>query len=492
MSKKRAAKPQESPQESALQRFSPLLSAAELERLLAELQQPLEPAFRTNPLKAGQGAVQAWAQRYGWELRQVAYCPEGWKVSAAQSPLSQTIEHRLGAYYLQDAASMLPVELFDWDDLENPLVLDLAASPGGKTTHLIARMGDRGLVMANDSSADRITALRLVLQNWGGLHQAVTNFHGEKFGAWFPDSFDRVLIDAPCSMQGLRSTEAHPMRAISARERGGLAQRQLRLLESALRAARPGGQVVYSTCTLEPEEDEGVIDGLLRAYPGQVQVDDLARKMPVPASGLLEAGRLSFAPEVQHSARLWPHLYHTAGFFAARLTKLAPSGDEAKPYPGRPISLAGWQPLDRKARAALCEVYLDSYGVDLGELCERLEIALWQRNEKIYAFPEMFLSRFGDLPVQGLGLLLGEDSADGLSLSHEWVARFGSGFERGRVTLGEEAVASWLRGEDIPGEHAPGLPAGRVVAVFDKDGRLLGRGKLVADRLKNLLPRRLF
>ncbi len=215
MRRKVKTQPQESPKESALERFKTLLSARELELLLAELQKPLDPAFRVNPLKAQAGAVSYWAERYGWELYPVPYCAEGWRVGSAKTSLSQTIEHRLGFYYIQDAASMLPVELFDWEGLDEPLVLDMAASPGGKTTHLVAKTGDRGLVLANDSSADRITPLRLVLQNWGALHSAVLNFHGEKYGSWFPNTFDRVLLDAPCSMQGLRSSEAHPMRGIS-------------------------------------------------------------------------------------------------------------------------------------------------------------------------------------------------------------------------------------------------------------------------------------
>ncbi len=104
---------------------------------------------------------------------------------------------------------MLPVELFDMESDEEGLALDLAASPGGKTTHMISRMRDKGLVLANDSSQGRIQALKVVLQHWGGTNAAVTRFPGEQFGAWFPNTFDRVLIDAPCSMQGLRTAESH-------------------------------------------------------------------------------------------------------------------------------------------------------------------------------------------------------------------------------------------------------------------------------------------
>ena len=154
---------------------------------------------------------------------------------------------------------MLPPELFDYDSVEPELVLDLAASPGGKTTHLVDKLGDRGLVIANDASRSRIQALRLALERWGAINIAVTCQPGELFGAWYPGVFDKVLIDAPCSMEGLRTAESHPMRPVTGRERESLSSRQVRLLTGALKAVRVGGQVVYSTCTLAPEEDEAVL-----------------------------------------------------------------------------------------------------------------------------------------------------------------------------------------------------------------------------------------
>ena len=107
---------------------------------------------------------------------------------------------------------MLPVELFDFKNDRRPLVLDMAASPGGKTTHIISRTCDQGLVIANDSSRSRLTALRLVLQNWGAINKAISGLPGERFGELFPNIFDHVLLDAPCSMESLRSLDSHPMR----------------------------------------------------------------------------------------------------------------------------------------------------------------------------------------------------------------------------------------------------------------------------------------
>ncbi|HZW03188.1 MAG TPA: hypothetical protein VFF68_04635, partial [Anaerolineaceae bacterium] len=291
--KKRSAPVEPAPdlRSAALERYRPLLPPAEFAVLLEELERPLYPALRVNPLKANaDNHIEAWAQRYDWETRPVPYCPSGYWVVRSPEPISQTIEHRLGFYYIQDAASMLPAELFDLDGLDDPLVLDMAASPGGKTTHLVSRLGDRGLVLANDSSADRITALRIVLQNYGAINAAAARFPGEKYGAWYPETFDRVLLDAPCSMQGLKTTESHPMRPITEREQESLARRQARLLESAFQAVKTGGQVVYSTCTLAPEENEAVLESLLRAYPGAAQIDDLSDRLPAPAPALAADG----------------------------------------------------------------------------------------------------------------------------------------------------------------------------------------------------------
>jgi 16S rRNA (cytosine1407-C5)-methyltransferase len=167
-------------QAAALERFKPLLAPEDFDALLAELERPLFPALRRNPLKSRPEDVNAWAQRYGWDITAVPYCPDGYWLKSQAQTASLTLEHRMGQFYLQDAASMLPVELFEIDPQNHPLILDLAASPGGKTTHLTARSMDQGLVIANDSAPDRITALRIVLQTWGAANVAVTRFPAEK------------------------------------------------------------------------------------------------------------------------------------------------------------------------------------------------------------------------------------------------------------------------------------------------------------------------
>jgi len=479
----------------ALERFKPLLPEAEWSLLLAELDQPFYSAVRMNPLKVQpEQALQEYATRYGWEVKRVPFCPTGWWVEAAATSPGQTLEHRLGNYYIQDAASMLPVELFDFDPQAQPLILDMAASPGGKTTHLIARSMDRGLVIANDSSAGRIQALRVVLEGWGALGTAVTRFPGEKFGGWFPETFDAILLDAPCSMQGLRSTDAHPMRPITARERSGLAQRQLHLLESGFSALKVGGQMVYSTCTLEPDEDEGVLDGLLRRYGSAVRVDDLGARLPVPAESLTRAGESEFHPDVRKAARLWPHRFHTAGFFAARITKLdgvEPTSSAGEPAPARPLARAGLQPLHSREVGEIAARLMDAYGLDLPALLEAHNLEVWRYAGELLLVPGYYAGMFNHMPVQGLGLTLAEETPAGLLLDHFFLARFLHLIRQGVHVVADDArAAAWLRGEDLHGTPPEGAVKGDILILVDAQNRLLGRARVQAERLKNLLPRR--
>lgn len=476
--------------QAALEKFQPLLLPADFELLLAELEKPLYPSLRVNQIKheAG-GGLPAMVERYGWHTRPIPYCSIGNWVTESVTPISKTIEHLLGYYYIQDAASMLPVELFDINPSDHPLVLDMAASPGGKTTHLVDRTQDLGLVVANDSSASRLQALKLVLQNWSAASQVITAYAGERLGSWFPAQYDLVLLDAPCSMQGLRSTENHPMRPITPREQTSLANRQQRLLESALQAVKPGGQVVYSTCTLTPEENEGVLDGLLKQYPSSFSVIDLSERLQAPA--LLEADGLRFDPQVAGAARLWPHRYGTSGFFAALLTKSAEMPVETRQPPTRDFYKTGLQPMGRCEQAHLVALHQDEYGFDLAPFLEQHQLALYQREERLFALPERWLKQFASLPYFSIGMHLGDLSTDGFVPSLQWVSRCFSAFTSGTHAIPDDLVSAWLRGEDLPLDLSAQFRPGSVIAVCDASRRLLGKGRVNPGRLKNQLPARL-
>ncbi|MBI5565162.1 MAG: NOL1/NOP2/sun family putative RNA methylase, partial [Chloroflexi bacterium] len=341
-----------------LDHYEPLLNAEDFAHLQAAIARPLPPALRVNTLKIDLDTARAhWPVEYGWQIQDVPFCPSGWQISGNEAALSRTVEHHTGFYYIQDAASMLPAEMFTFDR-EFPLVLDMAASPGGKATHLLSKINDRGALIANDSSSGRIAGLRSNLQSWGTLSSALTSYPGERFGEWWPDTFDYVLLDAPCSGESLRTAERRKTRFVSAKERLQLQQRQIKLLHSAFQAVKPGGQVVYATCTLAPEEDEAVIDALLRAYPHAATIESVSNLVTAPA--LSHDGDVDFHADVQHAVRLWPHLYDTSGFFAALIRKREKVEAPNSLTPQRTLAHAGFEPLSenqqREAISALRDV----------------------------------------------------------------------------------------------------------------------------------------
>ena len=462
-------------------------------RVQAAGKQPLNLSLRVNTLKcAPENAMRKWAEIYGWQYESVPYCSSGFWVKQAETAPSSTIEHRLGYYYIQEAASMLPAELFDFDELEHPLILDIAASPGGKTIHLADRSRDHGFIVANDASRGRISALRIVLQNWGAINQAITCLPGELIGALYPEKFDAVLLDAPCSMQGLRASESHKARTITLSEVEALAERQARLLESALQAIKVGGQVVYSTCTLTPQEDEGVLTALLEEFPACFEIEDISSRLPQPAPGLSEFKGSTFHREVRNAARLWPQLFNTAGFFAARLVKTAPMPTAAaafNPRIARPPQVK--MPLPAETRGII-DFLSSQYGFDLEETIEENNLQMVENGEQIYLMGKALNARFPSLPWLSSGMALGKALPEGWQPSHEFVSRFGDRFTHNVLTLEDEHLPAWMRGEDIRGYAADLKMRGKVVAVRDALGRNLGRAKALENRLRNLLPTRLF
>ena len=476
--------------------YAPLLDPASRPALAAAVARPLVPAIRLNTLKvAPADARAAWPARSGWTVEPVPFCPTGWRVPAvdpqaaavAPNDLSRTPEFKLGAYYLQDAASMLPVELFPAPS--SPLLaLDLAAAPGGKTTHLSDRLGDRGLVVANDSSAARIAPLRVNLQDWGAANVAVTNYLGELWGGWYPETFDWVLLDAPCSGESLRTAERHRARPVSDRERQALQAQQIRLLVSGFQALKPGGELVYATCTLHPDEDEAVLDALLARYPAAAAIAAIDL---VDAPALSAAGGHRFHPAVRRAVRLWPHLYDTSGFFAARIRKIESVGRASEPHPSRPLAQWNLRPCRPAEISALTRQLEQDYGFDLDQVLARQELTLWRRHDQWLALPEPFLAHFGDLPVISAGMLVAEEKGGELTPSHEFVSRFGRQFRHGRLVIPVDAAQGWLQGQELRGRHGAGLPRRAVVLIEDDLGRPLGRGKLLDNRVRNLLPRRL-
>lgn len=230
---------------------------------------------------------------------------------------------RVGLYQIQEEASLLPVTLLDPQPGER--VLDLCAAPGGKTAQISVAMRGTGTVVANDRSGRRLVALREKAKRWALLNVSTSVWNGCAYPLE-SGPFDRVLVDAPCSAERDAANPAARARG-TARFRLRIAQTQRDLLRRALALCRPGGRVVYSTCSLAPEENEAVVDAVLRALPGAARVLPLCVEGLGSAPGLTDWRDAHFDTGLWHALRLWPHRSGTGGFFAAALEPaLQPDG----------------------------------------------------------------------------------------------------------------------------------------------------------------------
>lgn len=463
-------------------RYRPFFTPQEFNRLLAELENPLPPAIRLNTLKNQLSQkIRNWQKWYGWQMEKVFFCESGWQITHAEVAPGRTLEYKMGDYYIQDAASMLPVEMFT--DADSPLILDMASAPGGKTTHLVSKFQDKANIIANDSSANRLAAVRANLQAWGAMGAMVTNFNGEQFGTWYPNTFDKILLDAPCSGDTLRPHKGSKQREVSESEQERLQQRQIALLTSAFRAAKPDGEIVYSTCTMSPDENEAVLDALLNLYPNLATIEAVTH-LPFGnnACGLASDGEHIYNPQIKNAIRLWPHLYQTSGFFAARIRKtdsLNIPMEQAPKQKSKRVALT--QKIHQKMLHSLREVY----GFDFEPIMIAQNLMFEQHEAFIYALPDTLAENFGELPYVAAGFLVGQILEGDFVPSHELVTRFD--FQQPRVTVNDSQKKIWLSGREIRELQTP-YP---YILLQDEQGRFIGRGKIAGNRVRNLLPKRL-
>lgn len=275
-------------------------------------------AIRANTLKIpAKDLVARLASRF--DLKPVPWCPEGFWMSVKgqeRFDIGNTLEHQLGYYYIQDPASMIPAIVLDPNPGE--LALDLCAAPGSKSTQMAAMMKNQGLLIANDLQGERLKALGINMQRCGVSCGLITHMTGHGFRK-AGIAFDRVLVDAPCSGTGTIRRSYKVLQMWSPKLVARMARDQRALLESGWAALKPGGALVYSTCTLEPEENEGQVAAFLERHADATILPiylTIKRSMPI----IVWEGQ-EFLPAIRRCLRIYPQDNDSEGFFVAKLQK---------------------------------------------------------------------------------------------------------------------------------------------------------------------------
>ena len=305
-----------------LERYDPLVD--DVAAFRAACERPLPSVVRVNTVKTTVDRATRALDDDGHGYERADWYPELLRLDSDSPGTSWPYFH--GWLYGQEEVSALPALVCDPRPGER--VLDPCAAPGSKTTQLAAMMDDSGTLVANDNNLGRLSALRSNAERCGVTNLVVTNQDARNLslGPFTPEGnddtageeprFDRALVDVPCSCEGTLRKNLDALDDWSLGRIQQIASVQRDILRRAIQTTRPGGTVVYSTCTFAPEENEAVLDHALRTEPCELVEFDV----PLDTrAGVAEWKDDEYDPSVERAKRVWPHLNDTGGFFCAKL-----------------------------------------------------------------------------------------------------------------------------------------------------------------------------
>src|SRR3989338_5259529 len=295
--------------------FKNLIGVKEAEQFFCTIEAKLAMprSIRVNTLKISKKDLGTWFVSQGYKVKDSPYSGDGLEVTGSGQEWALKLPYHAGFTYPQDSASMFAVELLDPQPGET--VLDLTAAPGEKSTHMAQRMKNTGVLVANDMDSHRLKALRSNLSRLGIVNAYVSRLAASKMANFYPETFDRILLDPSCSGEGLFVTsEGQPdyWNKKAVKHFSGL---QFGLLKQAFQMLKPGGRLVYSTCALNAIENDGVVNDFLAKTP-EAALDESAEK-ELKKRGIKIPKQLADLKGI----RFWPQKTGTKGFFCIALTK---------------------------------------------------------------------------------------------------------------------------------------------------------------------------
>lgn len=307
---------------SALERYRPIID--DWDAFEDYMNRPLPHCVWANPLRCTPEELERWLVRCGLAeaIDPVSWMDGAWKVSGHDKSLGTLLPFLSGLCHIQEEVSLLPVHVLAPQPGER--VLDTCAAPGGKTSQIAVRMRNKGTVVANDRSYQRMRALRGIIDRLGVLNVSMICHDASNLPRGV-GQFDRILVDAPCSCEGTSRKQPKVLRKLEGFEFEKQARIQRAILQRALEVVKPGGFVAYSTCAWAPEENEGVVQNALDAFGWEraqvVELPELAGFQTTP--GLLEWRGERFDASLERSIRVWPHHNDTGGFYVSLIQRTA-------------------------------------------------------------------------------------------------------------------------------------------------------------------------
>lgn len=457
------------------------LLGPEYEEFLASYHEKRSYGLRWNPLKA---SLEEFTDRVPYLSGQISWAKEGFYYQESDQP-GKDVLHEAGAYYIQEPSAMAVVEILDPKPGER--ILDLCAAPGGKSTQIAGRMNGVGLLVANEMVPGRAKILSQNVERMGIRNCVICSESPDRMAQAFPCFFDRIVVDAPCSGEGMFRKDETAVGEWSEAHVKMCADRQQIILEEAARMLKPGGVLVYSTCTFAPDENEGVVSRFLHRH------EDFVIES-IPHDTVFMPGRDDWIEKpvegLEYTMRLWPHRLRGEGHYIARLRReeaAEASVTSAACFPDRHVKKdrirkagknAGRENMDH---AIVQDFLTRELGLASDWLTDR-QGTIQQFGEQIYLVPAAMI------PMQGMkvirpGLHLGTDKKNRLEPSHSLALALKADETDRNMELSKEEAVRYLHGESL----LCGPQRGWVLLSFQ--GYTLGFGKAVNGQVKNHYPK---
>jgi len=444
-----------------LDRMKLLLDDGEYEEFVSSFDSPRFYGLRVNTLKI---CVEDFLKISPFNLTPIPWVKDGFYYSYGDSPGKHPYYHA-GLYYIQEPSAMYPGTVIETKPGER--VLDLCAAPGGKSVQIAAGLNGQGVLVANDISADRVKALIKNIELCGIRNAVVTNETPEKLAVRFRGYFDKILVDAPCSGEGMFRKDEDAVKSWSKFKNDKCVQMQTEILEYVDKMLRPGGMFVYSTCTFAPEEDEKMISWFLEKHSNYEICE-------IPKSGGIQDGRPNWSDgneELKKTARLWPHKLNGEGHFTAMLRKKEMTDlDCSAQHIIRPQS--------SKIPDEFYKFVKDNLNI---EIEGRLEL----KGNNLYYLPEETPILDG-VKVSKFGWYLGEFNRGKFEPSHSMIISLKKEDIKNVVDFNASSkeVISYLKGETLMQDSDTNGFVGICV-----DNNTLGWAKFAGGVFKNLYPK---
>lgn len=471
------------------------LLGEETENFLESYQKEREYGLRYNPFKFQSKQIfeEKQMRELGWTLSPVPWCVEGYYYEPQVQP-GRHPWHEAGAYYIQEPSAMSAVELLDAKPGEN--ICDLCAAPGGKTTQIAGKMKGQGLLVSNEFYGNRAKILAQNVERMGIANTVVLNESTEHLAQVFPGFFDRILVDAPCSGEGMFRKDPEAVEQWSLENVKLCAKRQQEILNYAAEMLKPGGVLVYSTCTFAPEENEQCIRHFLDKHAEfsleKAEIGEQYFSPGQPEWAVSECGSIEEdvqREEIAKAYRLWPHKLRGEGHFAARLRKAGITVGDGNALAERlAVKCRSNRKTAKNKEAIRREEAVAGFQKFQEEtLCVNLEEQISGRyvlfSEQLYLLPEE-MPELDGLKIVRAGLHLGTCKKNRFEPSHALALYLHQEETKQFVELKGNEPLKYLHGETVSCASEQ-----KGWALMCVSGLSMGWGKAVNGVVKNHYPK---